>query len=609
MKKFIGICILLVLIVAAIVPTTLFATADTAEVASDIIYFINPTAITTVDNYLFVADNIESGRTALLCFDITENQPQYLYTYELNGYVENLSPKMSDGLYVVLPKQVIEYAVSREGLTEQVVIDLTGYGNGIDVTYALYGDIPTAFVLTNDNLYRYDSGNTVLRKLTTSNLTATQSVVTLNDSTGNATYIYYLCNGICNIFNGTNREPLDPLNIVNLPANFGILELYNFSGDTLGIRNQNLIGYVDSKGTNSTWVELLDYSDGIRNVVANNDRLYILNNKNKLEVFARNNEGIMSNAATVGSDTLMQNVPTEYTSYTLARSIGYPSNIIYKTIAENSIEEIDTQASEYIILGYNGEQNSNYYYVLTGNKFGWVKKSDNAPSANEDSQLQVIDTRYSVEADVTHKVKFASLNAVWVYPLPRESFTPTSYEQTATTMKDVTVLQRFTEKKTGDAIVWYLVSFDVDGQIKTGFVKEEVVGHIYISVTDNAIQNALGKRKVNALLFQSVDVYASAELDENNLAYNQNEEQMILRSGQRVTLISLSEDGKAALVQIVYGDGTSSYGYIAASYLIGTNALTTNAIVGLVLLLVAIILLIVLLVGYTKKKKKQMANK
>ena len=135
MKKLLGICICLLLICAAIVPTVVFAADGTTNgsTAEDIIYFLNPTAITTVGNRLFISDIIEDNKSVLHCYDITENVPVKLYTYEVDGYITNLATKENSGLYVVLKDKIMEFTVS-DSLEEA---DNWSVSNAIDVTYGV----------------------------------------------------------------------------------------------------------------------------------------------------------------------------------------------------------------------------------------------------------------------------------------------------------------------------------------------------------------------------------------------------------------------------------------------------------------------------------------
>ena len=120
----------------------------------------------------------------------------------------------------------------------------------------------------------------------------------------------------------------------------------------------------------------------------------------------------------IGSDQVDAQVPTTYTIFTLAKSSGYPTNIIYKTNDDKtSVDSILTkeQVDTFIILGYEGHENASYYYVFVNGKFGWIKKSDNATTADTDSKIEIVDTKVSDK--VSYNAKFSSLGNVYIYNL------------------------------------------------------------------------------------------------------------------------------------------------------------------------------------------------
>ena len=614
MKKIFGICICLVVLVAAlVVPTVAFAAESTAS-AGVIIHFLNPTSVAISGNHLFVADNIDKddNKSVILNFTLTANKATYVDTVEVDGNVKNLSNKGNSGLYAILDDQVIEYTVSRTGkLVEAKTFTELGELNGfVDTVYAQSGANKTEYFLAQEGLYRNDAGGWAEK------FNGAQSAVAIDN------YIYYLRsdadgNASSKRFDGSilafkqgdvynnkfgtgNGLAADPIGLF----------AWN---DKVGVFWSDKVSFVEVNTQDCTFAQLLSYNSEedseeaatIKDVVAKDGKLFVLNDKNVVEVYD-GEVGNMELVYSVGSDTVQEAVPKAFTSFTLARSTGYPSNLVFKTIDEDtSIPELVTDAEEYLILGFDGDKDSLYYYVLTNdNHFGWVKKTNFKLDENgkfSDDKLSIVDTAVSSDPNVDYTTKFASLNAVYLYSLPRsvDDFRSTTFTQTTANSPEVTVLQRFVEKTADSETVWYFVSFEADGKTHTGFVQENDLGKFY--PTPKANVPSLGDKKVNSTLFEAVKVYADANMKS---VYETEDAPsgVKLYSGRRVTVIAEYANG-VSLIQINYGDGSKIYGYVASDRLIGIHSITTNAIVGLSLLAAAIALTTTLVIVFVKRKK------
>lgn len=620
MRKIFGICICLLLLVGVIVaPTAAFA-AENAPSAAVTIHFLNPTAVAFVDNKLFVADNIDEHNSAIHCFDVTESKAKWLYTQSMTEEIVNLSTAVKNegenSLYVVFASQIGEYTVGATKLTEAAKI--TAYPNPVDVTYGVDGiSSKNEYILTDNELYRNNIG-----RATTTAITGTKSCVAIGD------YVYYLYtdNGadICKSFEGRNHTTpdantntpqgylngSDPTSSGYFLKDFAARGLFVWENDKVAIFNDERVCYVNMSET-CTLSSVFNYADAQQNqenkkqivyVATSDSRLYVLNDNYQVDIFQSADNGF-ERIDTVGDDTVTLQTPTQYTSFTLARPTGYPTNLVYKTTDEaSSIEEIIKNASEYIILGFDGDENSAYYYVLVGNKFGWVQKSADASIDGNgnivDESLEIVDTKVSNDT-VGYTSKFASLNAVYIYKLPRsdDSFRDETFTQTASNMPDVNVAQRFTE---GDT-VWYYVSFKDGDVTRTGFVQEKDLGKFAIKVDEDKI-HAIDDKKINSSLFEAVKLYLYGDkelMTDDNLVTTE-DGVVKLYSGKRVTLIS--EENGVSFIQIVNSDGSSIYGYVFSDRLIGIHAMTTNAIVGLSMLAVAIVLAVALIAVFVKRK-------
>lgn len=608
----------LALIIACAIPVLAFA-AEQDNSEQDSVHFINPTAMTVVDDYLYVADNVEDGKTALLCFDLTDaRSPKLIYTFELSEKITGLSNNGDKLLYAICGTKIIELSTNgREEPTVGKTYDKFGDSENVQIVSVAYGaqfrlDENTLYALSTDKMFYLSAEQNKFIQFT--------SIVDLKNTKGcyileenGSSFLYYVANNTCARFNistnGADTAFSNTLNITVTPSGIfgGKIDDDSFVGlyDAKGIFKIEGSGSIQSGTLRYDTISLFKEptsvytNDSIVTVEMHKNKLIVLNSRNQIDIFELADNGFYKHEplTTIGSDMVDKAVPTVYKNFTLVRPNGYPANIIYKTNGDKSIEEIITDASEYIIIGYDGDENSHYYYVLAGDKFGWVKKSDNAATPDKDDKLTVVNNNFN-DGTFAHETKFTSLNAVYVYQLPLESSDKVTVTQTASTMKTVYVLQKYTEGET----VWYFVKYDDD---KTGFVKKSDVGDIHISAkTDDIVTEGL--RKINSSLFSAVNLYVTAEMNENDFVADSDGNRIKLYSGDRVTLIKTEKN--AAYIMVLHSDGEKDFGWLDVSRLIDVHHITTNAIVGLSLLAVAIALTAILLVVYFKRKKKIKRN-
>lgn len=615
MKKLSGIFILILILIVAVVPNVAVAAPAQSADSQSIIHFINPTAVAVSGNNLFVADNIENDKTAILCFSVEDSAQDlvYKYTVELDGRTVNLAAK-DDGLYALTTDGIIEFEIPQgEQIREKQRFAAATYGSAqpVDFAYGAYNNNKSEYLLTDQ------SGNEFLKNIGGRNAPKFDRAWELRGSSKQPlglvaidNYIYFLYESdnktVCQRYNGTTQSVDSGVfnDTLNLTTRY--TGLFDWNGN-VALFSKNSIVFVEVNAQECTLASMLTYEndDGaaIKDVATKDDVLYVLNDKNQLDVFTGSPQNYTL-AATIGSDTVDLAVPTGFTSFTLARPNGYPTNIVYKTVGDNSVTDIITDAQEYIILGYDGAQNCNYYYVLVDNsRFGWVKKSDYAASVEQDQRITIIPTEVTPGVGVEYKTKFTSLNAVYIYELPSESFNYKPFEQSADNKTEVTILQRFEEKHETGTQVWYYVMY---GGNRYGFVKDSAVGYFYLQQTD-AEMTAIGPMKINATLFAAVKVYATPQLSDDALAYSPEGNVIKLYSGEIVNCVQvLTNDAglEVALIQINYGDGTVAFGYVPMERLIDQNRVTTNLTVGLSLLAVAIAIAVILVTVFLKRRKK-----
>jgi len=89
-------------------PAAAFAEGSAAPAERESVHFIAPTAITVVGGYLYVADNIEENKCAIICFDASEANPEPKYTFVLDMNISGLSNNGSDIIYAFWHNIILE---------------------------------------------------------------------------------------------------------------------------------------------------------------------------------------------------------------------------------------------------------------------------------------------------------------------------------------------------------------------------------------------------------------------------------------------------------------------------------------------------------------------
>lgn len=621
MTKKLFLILICVLVVAVCLPTFVVAetssesTTTTETVANDV-HFIAPTGIALVGDYLLVSDNVADNQSAILCFDIA-NGNAHKFTQIIDKEIISLSG--SNGrLFVIFADSFVEYKIAEDKKSVEVV-ETFDFANVIDVCVGKLGSDDTTYFLqkgsTNDSL-KYaitgnESGNTNLTMdnaydcLSLANGTNNYVYIAGKDSEGNNNIKRWGCkNGwsigedILNLRNVTYSSGFKLLGIIannrQYPVVYGAKSMYNLNpnGD-----NNPFLATDGSFGDFSS--QKYDFVD----VTSNTDYLAILNSNNQVQLYSLNGgETLVESKGEIGSDQVSTAVPTTFTGFTLAKSTGYPTNIVYKTIENTSVEKILTkdEVGEFVILNYEGCEQSAYYYVFVNGRFGWIKKSDSATITNGtivDEKIATINTKVSDK--VNYNAKFSSLGTVYVYDLPCSDDSirnEKEVSQTALTMTNVTLLQVFKENN----IIWYYVEYGADNA--RGFVKSSDVGQFTATLV--APVDAVLDKQINASLFNAVTLHVTNDLSPDTVITYDGTNPVKLYSGDWVKLIEVDEETGASLVQVVAQDGTTTYGWVESSRLIEVDQITTNAIVGLSAFGFAIVLAIVFMTVFIKRKKK-----
>ena len=597
--------VLTVLVLLAVVPAAAFAQSAADANRS----LINPAAIVTVDNYIFVADNVDetNNQSAVLCFDVTASQPSYRYTYTTTQKIVNLA-EVDGQLYVMYADSVEVFEVGATQLTKTKTLELE---NVVDFTFGNYDGADMPYYVS-DRIYALRGTSSLPMDSATENATACavvdgqlyfvkdgNALKRLNLNVGEGKNPSFDSNDPLNK-NGVSLAMTEILGIFSYQVN-GATEIALFGENGAFTLEQVSGGRYSAERTliNATNVTVKDMCYGA-------GKIFLLNSANEVEIYSYNTEKqqFERQPATIGTDTITIDgqlpTPVQFTGFTLASSKGYPTNIVYKTTdASTSISEIKTDyTGQFIILDFEGAEDLPFYYVLIGDKFGWVQKSDGVTLPQNDSRLTIVNTQIS--QDVTYKAKFTSLNTVFIYPLPLSDIEPgDTFQQSIANPQEAKLLQKFTENHAdGTVTEWYRVEY---GEGKTGFVSAGNVGQFHATGAPTSAEEVIGYKKINSSLFEAVKIYLTSDMEESEAICDEYGDVIKLYSGSQV--VAVKEENNATFVEIRKNDGSTSYGWIPTDNLIGLHQITTNAIVGLSILGVALILTVVFVVLFVKRKK------
>ncbi|MGN1066822.1 MAG: hypothetical protein ACI4QH_03330, partial [Candidatus Fimimonas sp.] len=140
MKKFVVIFVIALLALAILPSATVYAATD--EGAN--LCLINPVAVTAIGNKLFVADNVDdaNNQSVILCFDISADKPQSLFTHSVNQPIKNMS-NVNGQLCVIFENGFSLMEIAEDGLNE---VSATENVQAADVTFGNREGTPTQFM-------------------------------------------------------------------------------------------------------------------------------------------------------------------------------------------------------------------------------------------------------------------------------------------------------------------------------------------------------------------------------------------------------------------------------------------------------------------------------
>lgn len=578
MKKLATLLLILALSVSCCSVTAL-AETNAASEPSTSVHLVNPTFLQASGNTLFIADNITDKESVIHIFDVS-GTPQMVNSVYVTGNIEKIR-LFGDTMYILQNDGYITCTVQSQNIT-------LGQKTMVYVCDIVVAD-GTTFLLKSDALYDMDG----VRR-TIENWDAPHNVIF------DGTYLRYT-------YTDGDRYMLS-----GVKPTVGFDTPIELSAQTLGIVYTTEVSYFTENGvyrTNDNTSLFTVDTDKIIDIATQGTDMFVLTNNNKVYKY-QIVDGTYRRTAdfVVGSDVVNYTVPDldTITGYTLAKSNGYPANIVYRTTEGHSVPQLidDLQNTQYIILDYPGSESCDYYYVFINNSFGWIRKSGD--TVNQDSKITVINTQLNSVAQFNAKLLAAN---TFVYSLPvSEQLKEDSYfaretlTQSIDNPTDVKLLQKFTST---DNVSWYIIEYKLQDSDRIGFVPAASVGKIYSTgiAEDVTLEPDTPRAKINATLFDEVSVFLTSELNENEKTVFPGTDVLVELASDTVVNI-LKKENNASYIQIVYQDGSMVYGWVSDQYLIPINSLTTNEIVGLSLVGAAAVLIIIFAVAFNCRKKR-----
>lgn len=612
MKKIPFVCLILALCLVCALPTVALA-ADGSTVTGDShIFLTNPIAVAAIGNDIYVADNLESNHSVVFRFDVSGDVPVKTAEKEFDKAIVNIA-EINGKLAVIFADKIVAYTITDSGPEESTIDDdavLKTIAGAVDIAYGQLqsnlGDgttLDTVSYLVDEYAYYLDASDNPTPVYHSDKISNTKAVAFFDG------YFYYAFDETVHRYNGTNAADAfnTPANL-NLAPDFvptGILTYTANGANKLALFDGKDVFTVTQEGDKFTAnTPLIGDNGNIVDVCYAANKLFVLDDNHRIEIYVENPDNpdnFVKTEKVIGTDTIDITPPTLFTSFTTVKSLGYPTNIIYKTTdTETSIDNIVTDCKdEFVILDFDGAATLNYYYVMYGNKFGWVRKSVGATAPENDAKIEIVNNDVGA-GGVTYTSKFNSLNAVYIYKLPVTGGEYITLHQTIDDPIEFTFLQKFNETLAdGKSVTWFYIEY---GERQHGFILDGTFGAIG-NATDMTEGVPCKSKKINSSLFEAVKLYLTQDMEEGQEITDDDGNVIKLYSGAKVNAIE--EKGDATFIQVVYNNGDYEYGWVPKSNLIDPNRLTTNAIVGICLLSVAVVLAIVLIAVFVERKKRK----
>lgn len=574
MKKIISILTALILVFTAI----LFLNCDIAYADGVVeIHFVNPCDVFTYDSHVYVLDKVDDSNSILHRFDYSGADR---VSYSISGaydkiYIDN------DVVYLLTADRVSWGTLSGNQYNQTGSFTDANTINAKDFTYSslcgiiCLGESSVYVIQDNERINTRFDNDTVVScvKQGTSLFVLTNLIVrefVIRNSGISDAENDRVLSSIPSLSGKTLQKALTfTLGTATYNCVSDLNYVFELNGNTL-------FGLLPSNSTNSIKSFAVDAINSTTLAV------FEIQNDNKLYryTYTKNSESFVlseSDRFVIGSDTIVQAAPSvsSINSFVLATSTGYPTNYIYKIGNDaNSITEAVSLTHDeiFVILNYDGSNTSKYYYVLYGDKFGYIEKA-----SGTDTKINSINTSVTstAKSNAAHLYSFPTIQDQYkIIGLPRDT--------------DISIANIF--EFNGET--WYYVNCSYQDTEYNGFVRATTV---YNLTGGNYTANVITKR-ANPAIGQQVAMYADIAFVLPSIDVEGND--IMLPVGTRVNVIK-TENG-ISYVQ-VEKDGNYYFGYVDDSLLI-QHGMTNYLALGLSLLIVAAALTIYLIIMIKRRK-------
>ncbi|MDD4833018.1 MAG: hypothetical protein PHI78_05015 [Clostridia bacterium] len=532
-----------------------FAFADSAL---NTVYLVQPKDVYYDGGSIYVVDIINDGADTVI------HQIKSDLTSRVSYYIDGVTEKISvDGLslYVMQKDKIQLYGIDATTgtLANGVLIPAV---NVKDFIVVKNGTSTIVYYITDRYFYQYNISTKNLKRLYI--LTDIRSISYVN---GKVAIIY---GDTCMTYTDANGFDEDIITLSDgCEKAFSIgTYTYFYNGTTVYDQNANAV---------------LNVENGIIETAVFGNYLYVLGNDKKILQYSHS-DGVFTLVENfvIGDDKIDLLVPSDFTDFTYAYATGYPTNILYEASQSSNPAsyKLLTDEDKFILLHYDGMEDSDYYYVFYKGAFGWLEKSAAEISVDK---LHTYDTTYDFVGE--------AVATAYIYSLPFYDDNGTYAVENVPKGTIFTITDRYENLADSNA-EWFYASYEIDGIVKSGFIRQSLVTNLSL-----APETKITRYTVNTDLTNQLGLYEDIDLTEP--VTDEAGNPVVLTSGKQVSVISMDET--TAFVQVDV-DGVKYFGYIDATKLI-KDGLTNYIALGLVLGIL-VILGVVFFVIMAKRRKK-----
>ncbi len=583
--------------VAGVFLTDPFVYAETQANVS----LINPHAIACNSTELFVADTIEENQSE---YTIVHRIGKGITSYFLDFSVAGAALDMCvNDNYIFLLQQdkiLIYDFVSDSVVKEFSQTNLCAFAVSGDILFFAYSSNGDNYV--GALLYQQQQ----MTSLTPYNYRSTQ-IRFLKASERDKVIVFFETESSCRsekVGREQNRVVDIPDTATSLPqdvfdetlgvVNYG--EYYLYTADHIKL-------FINSTDDYSFWD-----IDGIlvKDICILNNNLYVLCDYLVEEFYGENNDFYLqprikkyqlsdtpTQSVTIieqwefGASKVSLTPPTyQLDKITVARVTGYPSNVVYTSDQSTSYNAISKNklAIDDVILVLSDKADDFLFVCLQG-YFGWIPNSEKVVYDTTKTNLDI------------QAVTVINANLYSLPFLKEEFFSHIQLQKDA----QVTVKASIND--------FCLIAYETEDQeISFGFCAQTCIGAFREELTYTTYL----RKKANPKAGQKITLYLTNRFDkeENNFVLDQNQNQILIKSGAEVRLYGTGENG--ACYVGVFADDVLFKGYIKSEQLLKdiSKGLTNAKVLALALFaIVVLVVIFVIIIRIRAKKLIQQNNK